>query len=127
MIIFNSISNLFFLSVSTIMFGYILDFTISKESILYYMKYKPELYVSGIQASFFNLLVLSPINYLIAINNLITKDFFFEGIIFKKLILMLLCHNLLYLIFHFMVHKIEILKPIHLFHHKLNNLLILNL
>lgn len=116
--IFSPLINVFFLGIFTIMFGYILDFTISKNSLLYYFKEKPSLYISGIQATFINLLVISPINYLIAINYLISNDFFTNGIIYHKLFLMLLCHNLLYFLLHYTVHKIEILKPIHFFHHK---------
>jgi len=116
--IFSPIINVFLLSIFTITFGYILDFTISKKSLLYYFKEKPDLYISGIRATLFNLLIISPINYFIAINFLISKDFFKSGLAYNKLILMLICHNLLYFLIHYMVHKIEILKPIHYFHHK---------
>jgi len=116
--IFSPVINIFFLSIFTIMFGYILDFTVSKKSLLYYFKEKPDLYISGIRATLFNLIIISPINYFIAINFLISKDFFKSGLACNKLFLMLICHNLLYFLLHYMVHKIEILKPIHYFHHK---------
>jgi len=99
-------------------FSYILDFTISKNSLLNYFKEKPELYISGVRATFFNLLIISPINYFIAINYLVSNYFFTNDLNYGKLFLMLLCHNTLYCLLHYIVHKVEILKPIHCFHHK---------
>lgn len=118
MIFENSLINVFLLSGFTILFGYILDFTISKNTLKYYMKEKPELYISGIKSTFFNLLIVSPINYLFAVNFIVNESFFIVGIQYLNLIYLLLCHNILYFILHALVHRVKSIRFIHNFHHK---------
>ena len=53
--------NIYLLSSFTILFGYVLDFTISKRTLINYCKNNLDLYIEGIQSTFTNLLIISPI------------------------------------------------------------------
>ena len=109
--------NIYLLSSFTILFGYLLDFTVSKKTLVNYCKNNLNLYISGIQSSFVNLLVISPINYLIIYNSvdvLISVSKSFDLI---RLIFILLIHNIMYYLLHYIVHKVNCLRFIHEFHH----------
>ena len=62
------IINTYLLSSLTILFGYIMDFTISKNTLKKYCKNELDLYISGIQSSKINLLIISPLNYILVYN-----------------------------------------------------------
>ena len=113
-----SIQSIFFLSLFTIVFGYVMDFTVCRDSLEYYCKNNLDLYIKGIVSSLVNLLIVSPINYLII--TIISKPtiLFCSGLQILNLFMILVTHNILYFIFHFMVHKISFLRFIHEFHHK---------
>ena len=108
----------FWPSMITILLGYMMDFFISTNTLLNYFYEIPQLYIDGIKASIINLLIISPINYIIAFNYLFSSDMFSPGIQFIKLILMILKLNVLYYLFHSAVHKYPKLRFIHDFHHK---------
>ena len=62
------IINTYLLSSLTILFGYIMDFTISKNTLKKYCQNELDLYISGIQSSKINLLIISPLNYILVYN-----------------------------------------------------------
>lgn len=116
--IFQPLLEVFFPSILTILTGFILDFTLCQKTLKYYFKEHPDLYIEGVQAFLINLLVISPMNYLLAYNFIFSPNMFTKGLHLIKLIMMLLIHNVLYYFFHMSVHKIKCLKFIHNFHHK---------
>jgi len=116
--IINPLIQVFMPSAATIILGYILDFTLSRNTLLYYFENKAELYISGIISSFINLLIIAPINYVIAYNFLFVDKMLNGGLNLYKLFFMLLTHNILYYVLHMSVHKYPNLRFIHDFHHK---------
>ncbi len=114
------IINVYLLSSITILFGYVMDFTISKNTLKKYCENNLDLYISGIQSSILNLLFISPLNYILIFNYLDYLDYntnIFD-IQYLNLISLLLTHNFCYFVFHSLVHKINFLRFIHKYHHK---------
>ena len=118
--VFYPIINVYLLSSITILCGYVMDFTISKNTLKNYCENDLNLYISGIQSSLLNLLVISPLNYILIYNYLDYLDYntnVFE-IQYLNLISLLLTHNFFYFLFHSLVHKINFLRFIHNYHHQ---------
>lgn len=114
-IILEPLKNVYMLGSFTILFSHILDITIDKKTLTYYLEKKTDLYIQGLRSLYMNLLLVSGINYIIAYNYLLdinTNQFQlikYGGILF--------IHNIMYFIMHSMVHKIELIRFIHKFHH----------
>ena len=114
--ILEPILNVYILSSFTILIGYILDFTISLPTLKKYTQDKFDLYVSGIQSTMINLLLIAPINYIILFNYLLFD--FTYSFNFYNLLKLLLTHNILYFLLHMLVHNVRSIRFIHDFHHK---------
>ncbi len=110
--------NVYLLSSLTILLGYVLDFTISKKTLINYCKNNLDLYIEGIQSTFTNLLIISPINYLIVYNSANFLISFSKSFDLIRVIFILLIHNILYFILHYLVHNVTFIRFIHEFHHK---------
>ena len=98
-----------------IIFSNLLDLTIDKETLIIYLQKKTDLYIQGLITVYFNLLLVSSLNYVIAYNYLL--DLSNNNINLIKHGSILFTHNLLYYIMHYMVHKINSIRFIHKFHH----------
>lgn len=113
------IINTYLLSSLTILIGYVMDFTISKNTLKKYCQYELDLYISGIQSSKINLLIISPLNYILVYNlDCIDYNKNIFDIQYVNLISLLVAHNFFYFIFHSLVHKIHFLRFIHNYHHQ---------
>ena len=113
------IINTYLLSSLTILIGYVMDFTISKNTLIKYCQNELDLYISGIQSSNINLLIISPLNYILVYNlHYIDYNKNIFDIQYVNLISLLLAHNFFYFIFHSLVHKIHFLRFIHNYHHQ---------
>ncbi len=110
--------NVYLLSSFTILFGYVMDFTVSSNTLEYYCKEKPKLYIDGIKSTMVNLLIIAPINYIIIFNwlNFLISTVYTFSIL--KTSLLVLTHNILYFLTHMAVHRISSIRFIHDFHHK---------
>ena len=113
--ILEPIKNVYLLGSFTILFGHILDFTIDKETLIIYLQKKTDLYIDGLRSLYMNLLFVSCINYIIAYNYLL--DIKSYNLQCTKYMSILLIHNFMYFIMHYMVHKINSIRFIHNFHH----------
>lgn len=107
--------NVYLLGSFTILFGHILDITLDKETLVRYLQKGTELYIQGIKSLYFNLLVVSGFNYIIAYNYLL--DIQSNELHLLKYSGLLLTHNIMYFGMHTMVHKINAIRFIHTFHH----------
>ena len=107
----------YMLSGLTVLFGHIMDINISTSSIEYYCsdEKRLRLYIEGQKKLQFNLLLVSPFNYLIAYNYLLDTNV--EKIQIFNLCRLLILHNFLYFVLHYSVHKIKSIRFIHHFHH----------
>lgn len=127
--VFEDITKNFFFSYSgfrvgleTFIIGIIFDNTISIESKKKLEDKNPELLIEGYRKVTINLLLLSPYLYYFLENYLITKkEINFN---FGKYCLILLIHSFGYYYAHIVMHKINIFKEMHKFHHKFTNILI---
>ena len=98
------------------LFSNLLDYFFSKDTLLKLKKNHKDLYYKNLKKNFINLIVLSPIYYLISFNFL-NKSHTIH--IFE--ILSILCfQSIFYYISHMLMHKIKFLKKHHDFHHKFN-------
>ena len=109
------IKHAYFIGSFTIIFSNLLDLTIDKETLITYLQKKTDLYIQGMITVYFNLLLISSINYVIAYNYLLNLNN--NDINLIKYGSTVFTHNLLYYIMHYMVHKINIIRFIHKFHH----------
>ena len=112
----------FILGFSVLVFGYILDNTISYKSKLYLINNNKKLLIKAYCYTIFNLLILSPIYYDLLNKYLISCDEKYFNII--KYLQLLIIQSLTYYIVHYMMHNIYFLRKIHKFHHKFTNILI---
>lgn len=110
------IINVYFLSTFTILFANVLDITIDKKSLIEYFDKKNDLYLQGTRSLYFNLLLVSPINYVVGYNYLLDTTNY--DLYYFKLLGILLTHNVLYFMMHYSVHKFKPIRFIHEFHHK---------
>lgn len=118
MYILQPLLNVYQLSGLTILFGHIMDINVSKNTFIDYCSKndKLNLYIEGQQKLHFNLLIVSPLNYVINYNLFlrnITGD-----IEYLNLFLILMIHNLSYYLLHKGVHKLKNFRFIHDFHHR---------
>ena len=100
----------------TIVLGIIMDISLDKEQIIWYLKNNPKLLYEGYKASTMNLLVYAPIYYSLAKSLLINKSE--ESFNIVKFVLITNTHSLGYYMAHYGMHRINVLRYMHIFHHK---------
>jgi hypothetical protein len=94
------IINTYLLSSLTILIGYVMDFTISKNTLIKYCQNELDLYISGIQSSNINLLIISPLNYILVYNlHYIDYNKNIFDIQYVNLLSLLVAHNFFYFMY----------------------------
>lgn len=118
MYIIEPLINSLILGSFTILIGHLLDVNISRSTFKneYVNKNKIDLYLDGQKQVHFNLLVVSPINYILAYNYLMCH--YSINLCYNKLLGILITQNICYFLLHKLVHNLKVIKPIHDFHHK---------
>ncbi len=106
----------FRLSLFTVFIGILLDTTIGLKTLIEIIKKDPVLYFKGIHANYINLLIISPIYYVIAYNLLLN----YQTNIFSffKYGGLTLTHAIGYYYAHKLMHTNKNLRWIHNFHHE---------
>tara|TARA_Y100000389_G_scaffold199821_1_gene238962 strand:- start:3215 stop:3871 length:657 start_codon:yes stop_codon:yes gene_type:complete len=101
--------------------GRCLDMTLSADSYLRLMSIKGELLDKGLQLCRKNLLVVGPVVFTVVDIFLINHTLFFS---FRDMGDILIIHSIGYYFAHRTMHENSIMKRIHIFHHKFDQLLI---
>lgn len=114
--IINPILNGFRLSIFTFLFSVILDFSVSRETLLNSLNKNPQLYIKGMQANIINLFILSPLYYLFL--DLIFFEHNTNNLDILKYVSLTVTHNILYFLGHKAMHKVKYLNTFHDFHHE---------
>ena len=114
--IINPILNGLRLSIFTFLFSVILDFSISRETLLNSLNKNPQLYIKGMQANIINLFILSPLYYLFL--DLLFLDNNRNNLDILKYVGLTVTHNILYFLGHKAMHKVKYLNTFHDFHHE---------
>lgn len=112
----------FELGIATFSTGILMDNTISKSSLLKLKTDTKELYTSGMKTSFNNLLILGPIFYFGVDNNLISDHV--SNVNFFETINIVFIHSLGYYCSHRLMHRSDLFRKYHNYHHKFNETLI---
>ena len=118
---YNSLGKGFCLGFLAYLLGFIMDTTISNGSFLKIMESTPKLMIKAYQKIQLNLLVISPIVYMINDQYLINHKE--ENVNFKKVCALLLIHHIGYYLIHKSMHQIRFLRCYHDFHHLFNKVL----
>lgn len=114
-LLYEPFKHVYLLGSITIIFSNILDITIDTETLKHYLQKNTDLYIKGVRSMYFNLLLVSGVNYTIAYNSLLELNN--NNINFVNYLCILLIHNIMYFSMHLMVHKINPIRFIHEFHH----------
>jgi len=100
----------------TIVLGLIMDISLDKEQLIWYIENRPNLLYECYKAATLNLLVYAPIYYSLAKALLINKSE--ESFNIVKFAMITNTHSLGYYMAHYGMHRINVLRYMHIFHHK---------
>ncbi len=93
--------------------GIILDFTIDNVTRLKMIEEEPELYNELYKSTFVNLLVISPLYFMISELYMVNNGMYYIG----EVVIIVLMHNLFYYMAHYTMHNNNSMKNIHIYHH----------
>lgn len=99
----------------------LIDVTLCRSTFLELINNNSKKYIDGIKANITNMICVGPITYSVVSGIFINNNTTY--IQFGNLTCLLLIHNGLYYIFHYLMHK-PILYSIHKFHHTYDNILL---
>ena len=118
---YNSLGKGFFLGFFAYLLGFIMDTTISNSSFLKIMEKTPKLMIEAYQKIQINLLVISPVIYMVNDHFLINHE---NNLInYRHVSSLLLIHHIGYYLIHKSMHQIRFLRCYHDFHHLFNKVL----
>ena len=103
------------LAIGTLVTGFTLDNTISYNSTQLVQFNNSKLFIEGYKKAFVNLLIIGPIYFSFVSNLFIRHN---NVINLMEVFSIIVLHNLGYFIMHTIMHKVNIFRKYHLFHHK---------